>query len=69
MSSLSELPELESLSLRAMEPLFDEIKADAFQAARGIKVARTRLRVKLSRMAKLCKDARKEIPPVGKGGE
>ena len=64
MSQLQELPELKSPSLSAMEPLFEEIRADAFQATRGNKAARTRLRVKLSGLAKLCKEARKEIPPA-----
>lgn len=67
MSYVESLPELDSPALKHMEPLFEEIRADAFQAARGVKIARTRLRVKLSRMANLCKQARKEIPPAGKG--
>lgn len=64
MSDLKELPKLDSPSLDAMEPLFEEIRADAFQAARGNKSARTRVRVKLSQLAKLCKEARKEILPA-----
>ena len=64
---MAEVPVLESSpSLQEMKPLFDEIKSDEIMLARGERGsvgARTRLRVGLAKMAKLCKEARKEIPP------
>ena len=59
-----QLPELESEAFKSILELHDELRADAFQVARGNKAARTRLRVKLSKMKNLCTQARKEIPPA-----
>lgn len=54
-----------SVSYATLLDTVDESKADAMDAARGNKSATTRLRVKLAKIAKLCKAARKEIKPAG----
>jgi len=54
-----------SASYATLLDTVDESKADAMDAAKGNKSARTRLRVKLARIANLCKEARKEIKPAG----
>lgn len=63
-----EVPRLECVPLEALYTLVDEARCDEIMAANrrqnqkpGEKVAMTRLRVKLSRISKLCKQARKEI--------
>lgn len=67
---MAEVPVLESSpSLQEMKRVFDEIRSDEIVVARqdrGHVGARTRLRVALAKMAKLCKEARKEIPPKPK---
>lgn len=64
---MEQLPTIDSSpALQNMKKLFDEIRSDEVVVAngeRGAKAARTRLRVALAKMAKLCKEARKEIPP------
>jgi len=64
---MTELPFLESSrSLQEMKPLFETILSDEITVTRGQRGsvgARTRLRVHLAQLAKLCKEARKEIPP------
>ena len=59
-----ELGSLGSDALEQIYKLLEEVKADEVQAARGKKVARTRVRVKLSTIANLCRQARKEIEPA-----
>jgi len=63
---VEQLPRLKSEAYHSILGLYDEIRADGFQAARGVKAARTRLRVKLSKLKNLCVQARKEIPPASK---
>jgi hypothetical protein len=53
-----------------MLDVVENARADALQlATKKTKAAKTRLRVKLSEIAKLCKQARKELPPDGAAGE
>lgn len=66
---LEQIPRLHSDALYQMFDLVNEMRADAVMAAtshRGHKRATTQVRVKLSQVAKLCKQARKEIKPVVK---
>jgi len=64
------LEKLPSPAYHEILELADELRADGFAVAnRGLKNARTRLRIKLSEMAKLCAQARKEIPPVSRERE
>ena len=63
-----EIPRLECVPLQELYELVDAARCDEIMAADrranqkpGEKVAMTRLRVKLSRISKLCKQARKEI--------
>ena len=61
------IPSLNSPALEELYVLVDEIKADEVIASlpkRGHKVARTRVRTKLAKVANLCKQARKDIPPA-----
>lgn len=62
-----DLPDLKSPAFKEILELCDEMRGDGFAAARGIMAARTRTRVKLSKISNLCKQARKEISPVSKG--
>ena len=59
-----ELPSFHNQDLDLIYRLVDEIKADEIRAAQGIKTARTRVRVKLSRVAGLCRAVRKSVPSV-----
>jgi len=59
---------LGSKALHQLFHLVDEVKIDVAQAAcgkRGHKAAQTRVRVKLARVAGLCREARRDIKPVG----
>ena len=61
------IPRLSSDALYQMFQLVEEIRADAVKAAtldRGHKKATTQVRVKLGKIAGLCKQARKDIKPV-----
>lgn len=60
------LPKLELQSVQDIFRLIDEIKADEIKAAGGVAAARTRIRVKLSSIAKLCKIARRDLLQKGK---
>lgn len=69
---LEQIPRMRSDALYQMFDLVNEMRADAVMAAtshRGCKRATTQVRVKLSQVAKLCKQARKEIKPVAKTKE
>lgn len=62
----------ETLPFKQLSPAYatllrvvEQSQADAMDVSRGIKIARTRLRVKLAQIAKLCKEARKDIKPAG----
>ena len=63
---MTEVPILDtSPALQEMKRLFDKIKSDEIVVAGerwGHVGAKTRLRVALAKMAKLCKQSRKEIP-------
>jgi ribosomal protein S27AE len=68
MRVFEEIPRLECVPLQELYELVDTARCDEIMAADrqknqkpGEKVAMTRLRVKLSRISKLCKQARKEI--------
>lgn len=66
---VEQIPRLHSDALYQMFDLVNEMRADAVMAAtgrRGCKQATTQVRVKLSQVAKLCKQARKEIKPAVK---
>lgn len=63
------LPKLELESIQAIFRLIDEIKAEEVKAAKGVQAARTRIRVKLSSVAKLCKIARRDLLPKGESME
>lgn len=61
------LEELPSSAFYKILDMADELRAEGFAVAnRGLKNARTRLRTKLVTLAKLCAQARKEIPPVSR---
>ena len=64
---MTTIPILESsYALQKMKVLYDEIRSDEVRVATrswGYISANTRLRVALAKMARLCKEARKEIPP------
>lgn len=66
--TFEKIPSLGSDALEELYVIVDEIKADETIAAltekRGHKAARTRVRTKLAKVARLCKEARKDIPPV-----
>jgi hypothetical protein len=69
-SNTEQLPRIESPAFYAMLDMVENARADALQlATKKTKAAKTRLRVKLSEIAKLCKQARKELPPDGAAGE
>lgn len=55
------LPSLGIAPLERIYKLIDEVRSDEFSAARGVKVAHTRMRVKLAEISKLCVEARKGI--------
>lgn len=59
--NLDTLPSLGIEALDKIYGLIDEIRADEVHAAKGVKIAHTRIRVKLADVANLCKDARKAI--------
>jgi len=70
------VPRLPCIALEEIYALVQTMKSDELRAAfkikekeRGSKVALTRLRVKLSKVAKLCKQARKEILVMQKNDE
>ena len=61
------LEKLPSPAFHEILDVADELRAEGFAVAnRGLKNARTRLRTKLAALAKLCAQARKEIPPVSR---
>lgn len=60
------LPRLELKSIEDIFRLVDEIKAEEVKAAKGVLAARTRIRVKLSSIAKLCRIARRDLLSKGK---
>lgn len=68
MNNFEKIPSLGSVALTDIYRLVEEIQADEVIAAvpekHGCKSARTRVRTKLAKVANLCKQARKEIPPV-----
>lgn len=56
-----------SPALQELKEQFDKVRSEEIVVARGergSKGATTRLRVLLAKMANLCKQARKEIPPA-----
>lgn len=59
------LPKLELESLQDIFRMVDEIKAEEIKAAKGVLAARTRIRVKLSSISKLCKVARRDLLQKG----
>lgn len=61
---IEEVPRVDSGSFYEIEETYANAKGDAIAAGRGIKTARTRLRVNLMKIIKLCKQARKDIPPA-----
>jgi len=62
---VTELKKLPSPAYYEIFEVVEELRAEGFALAnRGLKNARTRVRTKLNALAKLCKQARKEIPPV-----
>lgn len=63
---MDKLPQLHSESLHQIYALIDELKCDEVNAAQGTQIARTRVRVKLARIIRLAKQARKDIPPISK---
>lgn len=76
MKVFEEIPRLECVPLQELYELVDTARCDEIMAADrqknqkpGEKVAMTRLRVKLSRISKLCKQARKEILVMRDGNE
>lgn len=56
-----ELPTLGLSSIADIVRLVGEIQREDMEAGRGIKVAHTRLRVKLAELSKLCKVARADV--------
>ena len=55
------MPELQSEAMDQIYDLFEQIQDDDANAAKGTKAALRRTRVALSSIAKLCKEARKDI--------
>lgn len=66
MDETQQIPRISSDSFYQLLTLVEEAKGDAIYVARGKKVARTRLRNKMSQIAKLCREVRKEVLPAGK---
>jgi hypothetical protein len=62
--AIEQIPRVDSDAFYAIQQVYDNARADAIAAGRGVKAARTRLRVNLMQIIKLCKQARKDIPPV-----
>lgn len=60
-SELDKLLKLDIAALNRIYRLINEVRADEIHAAKGVKVAHTRIRVKLAEVASLCKVARKYI--------
>jgi hypothetical protein len=61
------IPRIASESFYMIEKIYEQARGDAIVAARGNrgnKAARTRLRVNLMKIIKLCRQARKDIPPA-----
>lgn len=69
MDEVQQIPRISSDSFYKLLTLVEEAKGDAVATANGKKVARTRLRNKMSEIAKLCREVRKEILPAGKVGD
>lgn len=61
---ITELPKIVSDSFYEIETVYANAKGDVIAVGRGVKVARTRLRVNLMKIIKLCQQARKDIPPA-----
>jgi len=61
---IQEIPRIESNAFYSIAEEYEKACADALRAARGIKSAQTRLRVRMSTISKLCKQVRKDVPPV-----
>jgi len=63
---MNSLPQLPSEALHSIYEICQELQCDEVHAAQGIKVATTRVRVKLARIIRLAKQARKDLPSVDK---
>lgn len=63
---MDKLPQLHSEALHLIYEICQEIQCDEVQAAQGTQIAKTRVRVKLARIIRLAKQARKDIPPISK---
>ena len=63
---MDKLPQLHSESLHQIYVLVEELRCDEIHAAQGTQIAKTRVRVKLAKIANLCREARKDILPVGR---
>lgn len=63
---MDKLPQLHSEALHQIYDLVDELKCDEIQTAQGTQIAKTRVRVKLARIIRLAKEARKDIPAIQK---
>lgn len=62
MTHPTKLHRIDSASLREIYQIVEELKSDdVTTAAKRTKIGMTRMRVKLSQINKLCKDARKEL--------
>ncbi len=64
MSPVEEIPRVDSAAFYEIEETYENAKGDAITAGRGVKAARTRLRVNLMKIIKLCQQARKDIKPA-----
>lgn len=61
---VEEIPRVDSNAFYEIEEVYANAKGDAIAAGRGVKAARTRLRVNLMKIIKLAQQARKDIPPA-----
>ena len=61
---VEEIPRVASDSFYQIEEVYANARGDAIAAGRGVKAARTRLRVNLMKIIKLAQQARKDIPPA-----
>jgi hypothetical protein len=62
MTHPTKLHRIDSAALRELYQIVDEIKSeDVATAEKRVKIGLTRMRVKLSQVGKLCRDARKDL--------
>lgn len=69
-AKLDELKRLDCPALHEIYETIDRIRGDELQTAhKGTKIGYTRMRTKLSKIAKLCKEVRKDLLRMRDGGE